>query len=347
MRYEDIYIVGTGAWYPRTVPVDEAIADGRYSLEAQRGTGQQRVAVADTETQPEMAVRAGRQALERSGLPASRFSLLLHGVGTHNGLDGWNAAAYLQHHVLDGHGVSFEIHQLSNSAVGSLELACAYLAASPDSTAAMITAADQFGPSVWDRWRAAPPIFVFADGASAVALSRARGFARVASVVTVADTELEGMQRGAVPFSPNPEDGHPIDFFERVMAFADTLPAGLDEARARMAEAMRQAGVKAFAEAGTDASQVQYVVTPGLGREALWEQCLDPLGLDIDQSTWSFIRQVGHAGCTDPFGGLNHLVERGRLRPGDRVLVTGVGGGYNATVAVLEIVAEPPGSGAS
>ena len=340
MRYEDIYIAGTGAAHPRAVAVDEAIADGRYTRDAQRHTGQQRVTIAETpaEAAPELAVRAGRQALANSGLPADRFNLLLHGVATHNGLAGWNAASYLQHQVLGGHGIAFEIHQLSNSGVGALELACSYLAAGPARAAALITAADRFGPAAWDRFRSAPPIFVFADGAGALALAKGTGFARVLSVVSVADSELEGMQRGALPFNENPQDGYPISFFDRILEFSESCGLGIEELIKRMSELMREAGALAYAEAGFTASDVDVVVTPALGREALHEQCLDPLGIDIDRSTWNYARQVGHAGCTDQLAALNNLVETKRLKPGDRVLIAGLGGGYNCTVVALEIV---------
>jgi 3-oxoacyl-[acyl-carrier-protein] synthase-3 len=343
MRYEDIYIAGTGAYHPRAVPVDEAIEDGRYTRDAQRHTGQQRVTIAETaaEAAPEMAVRAGRSALAHSGLPADQFSLLLHGVATHNGLAGWNAASYVQQHVLDGNGFAFEIHQLSNSAVGSLELACSYLAAGPDRTAAMITAADRFGPAAWDRFRSAPPIFVFADAASAVVLAKGTGFARVLSVASVADAELEGMQRGALPFMENPQDGYPISFFDRILEFSETHGLGVDDVVKRMSELMHEAGARAYAEAGISPADVKFAITPALGREALYEQCVIPLGIDIDRSTWHYARQIGHAGCTDQFAALDNLVATERLNPGDRILIAGLGGGYNCTVAALEIVDKP------
>lgn len=343
MRYEDIYIAGTGASHPKAVPVDEAIDDGRYTRDAQRHTGQQRVTIAETaaEAAPELAVRAGREALARSGLPADQFSLLLHGVATHNGMAGWNAASYVQRQVLDGNGFAFEIHQLSNSAVGSLELACSYLAASPDRTAAMITAADRFGPAAWDRFRSAPPIFVFADGASAVVLAKGTGFARLLSLVSVADAELEGMQRGSQPFTDNPQDGYPIGFYDRILEFSETIDLGVDEVIKRMADLMHEAGTRAYAEADLAPADVEFVVTPALGREALYEQCIVPLGIDIDRSTWHYARQIGHAGCTDQFAALNNLVDTERLEPGDRILIAGLGGGYNCTVAALEIVDTP------
>jgi 3-oxoacyl-[acyl-carrier-protein] synthase III len=343
MRYQDIYVAGTGAWYPKSVPVDEAVADGRYDLAVQRRTGQQRVTVAESETQPEMAVLAGLQARERSGVPADRFRLLLHAVATHNGLDAWNAASYVQHRVLDGQGISFEVRQLSNGAVGSLELACAYLAArtgGADRSAALITASDLFAPPAWNRWRASP-LVVHADGASAMALATGTGFARVVSVASVADAGLEGMHRGGLGFSPDPQGGHPVSIGQRVVEYTEEMNVELGEVFARIADGMRRAGSQACSEAGMAAADADHVVTPHLGRELFYEQCLDPLGVDLERTTWRFGAQVGHAGSTDQFAGLNHLVEEGALDQGQRVLVASLGGGFNWTCAVLEVVDTP------
>jgi 3-oxoacyl-[acyl-carrier-protein] synthase-3 len=115
----------------------------------------------------------------------------------------------------------------------------------------------------------------------------------------------------------------------------------VDDVIKRMSELMRTAGDQVYAEAGLTPEDVALVVTPALGREALYEQCLVPLGVDLDRSTWHYARRVGHAGCTDQFAALNDVVETGRLNPGDRILIAGLGGGYNCTVAALEIVDKP------
>jgi 3-oxoacyl-[acyl-carrier-protein] synthase III len=343
MLHQDFYVAGTGSYHPKSVPVDEAVADGRYDLATQRRTGQERVTVSESETQPEMAVLAGRQAVDRSGLAPDRFALLLHGTTSHNGLDGWNCASYLQHQVLGGHGLSFEIRQLSNTSMGAMELACAYLTADPGRSAALITAADQFAPPVWDRWRAAP-LAVYGDGASALVLARGGGFAQLVSLVSASDAELEFMHRGTLPFGPNPEDGHPISLVERTLQSSDFLD--FEVAKTRMAAGWHKTITEACDEAGLAVTDADHVVTPHLGRELLYEVCLDQLGIDLDRTTWHYGNQIGHA-STDQFAGLNHLAETGRLRAGQRVVMVGVGGGFNWTTAVLEITTDTiPAQGA-
>jgi 3-oxoacyl-[acyl-carrier-protein] synthase-3 len=339
MRYEELYVAGVGAYFPKGVPVDDAIAAGQYSEEARERSGQRRVAVAgEDDTQPAMAVRAGRLALARSGHAAEDVGLLLHAVSNYNGLDAWNAAAYLQKEVLDGSGVSFEIRQLSNGALGSVELAAHHLAGT-GASAAMVTAADQFAEPYWDRWTSNVGM-VFADGASAAVLSRRGGFARVRSLVNVCDPDLEGLQRGDSPFQPGPDpEQFPVSLWLRSLEFFDAME--LAEADRRMTEGLRSCVGQAAREAEIGVGDATHYVVPNFGRELVEKDCLAPLGIDIDRTTWEWGRQIGHSGTADQFGALNHLVESDALSTGDLVMLISVGGGFNWTCMVIELVQHP------
>jgi 3-oxoacyl-[acyl-carrier-protein] synthase III len=339
MRHEQLYVAGVGAYFPKGVPVDDAIAAGQYSAEARERSGQRRVAVAsDDDTQPSMAVRAGRQALARSGHAAGDVGLLLHAVSNYNGLDAWNAAAYLQREVLGGSGVSFEIRQLSNGALGSVELAAHHLAGT-GAPAAMVTAADQFAEPYWDRWTSNVGM-VFADGASAAVLSQRGGFARVRSLVSVCDADLEGLQRGDQPFQAGPDPGEfPVSLWLRSLEFFDAMD--LAEADRRMTEGLRSCAHRAAQEAGIDIGAATHYIVPNFGRDLVEKDCLAPLGIDIDRTTWEWGRQIGHSGTADQFGALNHLVESDRLGTGDLVMLISVGGGFNWTCMVIEIIQAP------
>ncbi|MET7889205.1 3-oxoacyl-ACP synthase, partial [Streptomyces avermitilis] len=59
----DLYIASAASWLPDVVSVDEAIAAGLVDEEHQN-LGYESIAVADGVAGPEMAVRAGRLALE-------------------------------------------------------------------------------------------------------------------------------------------------------------------------------------------------------------------------------------------------------------------------------------------
>lgn len=344
MKYEDVYISGVGSWYPKPIPVEEAIDAGWYDEAAQRRTGQLSATVAgDEDSQPKMAVRAGRLALRQAGIPTSDFRLLLHATAGFAGLDGWNVASYLQNEVLEGHGISFEIRQQSNGAMASIELAAAHLASGTKDSAALITASDRFDRPVWDRWRAYAGL-VLGDGASAAVLSRRQGFARVVSLATVSRPELEGAQRANLPFRANPDPAdstlYPISLIKRMLHFTLEGPS-LSEIFRRMNAAVVQSVTTATDEAGLSPADADHVIFPNFGRTMLRQEVLEPLGMDIDRTLWRWSREVGHVGAADQFGALDQLCRKGLLKPGQRVLMTGIGAGFNWTTAVVEIL-EPP-----
>ena len=64
-------------------------------------------------------------------------------------------------------------------------------------------------------------------------------------------------------------------------------------------------------------------------------------GVDASVTTTDWGLRTGHMGAGDQFGGLTHLLETGKVRPGDRVLLSGAGAVWNFGAAVLEITAVP------
>ena len=338
MRYKDLYVAGVGSWFPESVPIEEAVADGRYDSEVWAKTRMSGVAIAGPDhPQPEMAVAAGRAAMRHAGLAGHQVGLLLHAVAGYNGLEAWNCASYLQNEILSGHGFAYEIRQLSNGAVGAVELAAGFLGSHTGRRAALITTADVFPAPVWDRWTASPGL-IFGDGASAMVLSKDRGFAKVLSVASTCDPGLEGMQRGDSPFYGYADPAqYPVDIRSRTHEFADVVP--IKQAAKRMAEGLHAAADEACADAGMRIADVDHVVVPNFGRELLQHECLDPLGVDVSRTVWEWGREIGHVGAADQFAGLARLVETGAAEPGQTVLLVGVGGGFNWTCVLLRMVA--------
>jgi len=342
MRCEDVYVAGVGSYYPSLRPVEDAIRDGHYDAASQRRTHQQSVAVAGGrpgEDQPDMAVRAGRTALHRGGLATDEVGLLLHAVAVYAGLDGWNCASYLQDRLLDGGGLAFEIRQVSNGAVGALELAVPFMQARATGSAALITASERFAPPVWNRWRADAGL-IFGDGASALLLSRRKGFAKLLSVATESASELEGLHRGEAPFQSGPDPAaFPLNLAARAVSFVDEM--GSEKIHEIGAQKLRRAGERAAADAGMTLAETTAYAVPNFGRSLLERQVLEPLDAPLERTTHDWGARTGHVGAADQFGGFDHLVNEGRVGPGDRVMLVGVGGGFNYTCAVIEILRRP------
>ena len=336
MRLNELFVAGIGSWLPPAVDVTEAIADGRYDPEEQAANDYLSITVAGDEAPPDMAVRAGRQALARSGVPASDIALLLHASLWYQGVDFWPAASYIHRHVLDQgrHVPAMDIHQMSNGSMAAIELAASYLAADGSRRAALVTSADRLALPGFDRWRSDLRGIVYGDGAAALVLARA-GFARLLSVVTVSDSTLEGMYRGQDPFGAVPgHTGQPLDNRARRGDFV----ASAGDPRDRVLSGLTEAVERSLGEAELKLADISWAVFPNLGAGTLRRAYLEPLGLDLGATAWEWGRRTGHVGTADQILGLANVASSGRAAPGDRVLLVGIGAGFSWTCAVVELI---------
>lgn len=336
MRCDDVYVAGLARHLPGTLDVAQAVADGRYDAEEQAAGDYASVTVANGQAPPEMAAAAGGLALRRSGVPAGRVSLLLHASAWFQGVDFWPAASYVHREVLAGNrrAPALDVAQMCNGGLGAVELAASHLMAVPERCAALVTAADRFEEPGFDRWRGDVGGIVYGDGAAAVVLAR-EGFARLLSVGTVVDTGLEAMYRGAEEFAVRP--GRPVDVRARRRAFM----AGVEGVADRTTAGLRESVELALEEAGVGRERVARFVWPNVGLRTLRTRYLEPLGLELASTTWSWGRRTGHVGGADQLTGLAELVETGAVGPGDRVMLVGIGAGFSWTCAVVEVLTPP------
>ncbi len=341
MQLDDLFIAGLGSWLPPAVDAAEAVRDGRYDPHEQAANEYLSITVAGDEAPPDMAVRAGQQALAHSGIPPGDVALLLHASLWYQGVDFWPAASYIHRQVLGEatHVPAIDIHQMSNGSMAALELAASYLAADRGRRAALVTSADRLALPGFDRWRSDLRGIVYGDGAGAAVLARA-GFARLLSVVSVADSTLEGMYRGKEPFGHVPgHGGQPLDNRARRADFAATAdPEALGR---RILSGITQAVEGSLADADLKLADIRWTVFPNLGADTLRRAYLEPLGLDLAATTWEWGRRTGHVGAADQIIGLAKLAGSGRAEPGDRVLLVGIGAGFSWTCAVAEFAGVP------
>ncbi|WP_251094255.1 ketoacyl-ACP synthase III family protein [Streptomyces sp. Caat 7-52] len=340
MKYEAVYVAGNGTWLPRPLPVGDAAAQGLCRERDVARTEFVAATVSTEEPAPEMAARAARQALERSGLPAATVRLLLYANVYYQGHDMWAPASYVQRAALGGgRSQAIELHQMSNGGMAALELAATHLTAAPGPSAVLTVAADRFCLPGIDRWFSDPGS-VFGDGGAALVLSNEDGYARLRSLVTVSDPSLEAMHRGDDPFGPAPFSVRsPLDVKACQKGFLSS--ASMSETVARSARGQREALEGALADADVKLDDIDWFVLPHFGRRRLAANYLAPYGIDPDRTAWSWFRGVGHLGAGDQFASLGRLVDTGAVGPGDRCLLLGVGAGFTWSGAVVEILRRP------
>ncbi|MFE7552380.1 ketoacyl-ACP synthase III family protein [Streptomyces gardneri] len=344
MRYErDIFIAGVGSSVPATRRVRDAVAEGRIDERTARQMRMDSVAVSASEPGPVLAATAGRRAMAHAGLGPADIDLLLHATVHYQGHDLWPPASYIQREVPCGDGPALEVRQMSNGGMAALDLAAGYLLGGDSRSAALLTAGDRFGEPAFDRWRSDPGT-LYGDAGAALVLSRRAGFARLLSLATVADSELEGMHRGDDPFGAAPFALHPVVDMERHKR-AYVGAAGMSFTVARVSAGQRTALKRALAEADVTLDRIDRFVLPNLGWRRLDAAFFQPFGIPEERTVFDWGRTVGHLGAADQFAALAHLAATGALRPGEHVLLAGIGAGFTwscAVVRVLDTPAVPP-----
>jgi 3-oxoacyl-[acyl-carrier-protein] synthase-3 len=293
--------------------------------------------VAEEIAAADMAVEAARVAVRRSGIPAGEFGLLLHGSLWFQGLDMWASASYVANQSVGVQAVAFDLQQRSNGGMGALHLAAVYLAAGGASTA-LVTTGDRFAAPAFNRW-GAQFYTLFGDAGTALALSTRAGFALLLSSAATADNGLERWGRGSSPFGTAPGQEAPVQVLRRAAEHAATPEA--DSSWERIEAAMLRVRDEALADAGVEIGEVARAVVPFIHRGGGQSENYDLLGIGEKKSVWEFGRGVGHLGAGDQIAGLNYLLERQLLAPGDLVLLLGVGVGFSFTASVVRI-GEPP-----
>jgi 3-oxoacyl-[acyl-carrier-protein] synthase III len=341
MRYEDLYVAGAALHTERVGTVAEALREGRCDERTAERSGIVSVAQSSGASAPELAAAAARTALARAGADPLDVELLLHATVQYQGHDLWAPASYIQRHTLGNRCPAIEIRQLSNGGMAALELAAGRLTAAGGRAAALLTTGDVFAEPAFDRWRSDPGA-VYGDAGTALVLSRRAGFARVLSLVSVSDADLEGMHRGGDPFGGMPFSIRtPIDLGLLQREFVEET--GRSYTVARIGAGQDEALKRALSDADCDLSGIDWFVLPHFGRRRLQSVFLRRWGVPEERTTWEYGRTLGHLGAGDQFAGLAALAESGRTAAGQRCLVFGVGAGFTWSCAVLEFTGAAPG----
>jgi 3-oxoacyl-[acyl-carrier-protein] synthase-3 len=338
MLFNDIYVAGVASWLPPREPVGQ----GRYKPEEQDTHAYESASVGGADdAPPDMAVRAGRLALTRSGIDPAEVSLLLHASVWYQGLDMWSPSAYIQHALLGENrtATAIDLNQQCAGGVAAMGLAADHLVADPGRRAAIVTSAERYTLPAIDRWRIEAPNIIYGDGAGAIVLARDRGFARLLAVRSVADTTLEPINRGDsvfLPFSPASEG--PLDMDGRGEAFLRQME--LQEVLARFKRGHADAVLGLIDEAGLTISDVSRFIFPNAGLHMV-TTLVNQFGVDVSQTAWDLGRTTGHVGAADQITGLTYLIEQGKLSVGERVVLMGVGYGFFWASALVECVEIP------
>lgn len=347
MRTPDIHIDGLGAYLPERIDTRANAAPG-CDEDVYRLGGWTGATVAGDLPAPEMAARAGIQALERSSAGPADIGYLLYCGVSHQGPDLWTPPQYVQRRTIGGRVPAVEIRQTCNGMLAALELAAFQLAGAATGRAVLIAGADNWGHPMIDRWRYASAALrssrpsILGDGGAAAVLVRGGGFARLLAVGSASLPELEEMYRAGRPvFPPDCTVGRSADLDSRFKHYEKTGELTVADAMALLNRARTDVARQVLDEAGVTPDQVTRVTHVFTGVAGYLQLILRPLGIDPARGMLELGRGIGHMGVGDQLVGLNHLVETGQVGPGDHVLMMSNGAGAAVAAAVVAIDSAP------
>lgn len=333
-------LAAAAAWYP---PGREYLADmlacGRLTAQDAEGLGVNEVPVAD-EPAPDLAVRAGREALVQAGYPAERIGLLVHAWTWHQGHDFWSPAHYVASRLGARKALPFGVQQMCNAGAAGLGVAAARLLADPDTESALVTTADNFARPGFDRW-AGDYSVVYGDAGTAALLGRPEdapaGGLVLRALAYATAAEFEVMYRGNDPFSPAPLWHSPHVDVRRTKKAYLAANDGMGHFQEVASRCVLDVVNRALADADLvpDDPRIRLIALPRLSDSVLDLMYVSVLEGRVAGKVLRLREGSGHLGAGDMVANIAAVDAAGLLDDDEIGLFVGGGGGFTWSCAVV------------
>ena len=339
MRFDNIWITGTGSARGDLVPLRAAAGNQQHSAADEADSGM--VSVAESEFPPEeLAVRAGQTALRQAdtcGSPAPEWHF--HGASYGQHVEWWSTACAVSARLLGPTfpGLCAQVSAMSNTSLAMLELAATMLTAPGAGTgprAALLTAADNFRESAVNRWGLDREMVLGDGGAAAVLTAGRDGPLRVLSCASHSEAGMSDMHAAADGAEGEAAGGLRVG--ARVKSYLETSGHTTRSILDRSVAGGRRVTERALADAGCQLGDIRWFVPPFVGRRLFTMHYAVPLGFDPAASLLDLGLTVGHLAAADHLFGLDYLLRNDKIKPGDLVMLIGEGVGLTFSCAIVE-----------
>lgn len=319
------------AWFP---PHKEGPSSGEFSPEDVERIGVTKLTVATELAAPEMAVLAARDALGASGVEPSGIGYVVHAHLYHQGFDIWSPAHYIAQQAGADAGLPINVQQTCNGGALALHLAATWMTATPDASAALVTAADRFSAPGFDRWMSDDEA-VYGDSGAAVVLGRRGGANDLLDLLALemaADPSFEIQLRGDDKFGPAPLwHSTPISLTRPNDVFRASSQAG--QLSKSGVEKLFGAVQRSLAKAGVAPEDVRCVAIPRLIRHIRENVFKSGIGLLLGRQPEYLETDTG---CLGPAEYLANLADMAAaLDPGDVGMLIQGGGGFTFSCTIV------------
>ena len=319
-------IIGTGSALPERVVTNEQLSREL----AERGletsdewivgrTGIRQRHIASPETSSSMlATQAAREALAAAGVPAESVDLIIVATSTPDYVFP-SAACLVQKALGISGGAAFDVQAVCSGFVYGLATADAMI------RSGMATRALVIGAEVFSRildWNDRGTCVLFGDGAGAVLLSAESTPGILASKLH-ADGRYENILRTAGNVSGGGITGHPFLTMDGQAVFK--LAVSVLDSVAR----------ETVAAAGLTLDDVDWLI-PHQANVRILQATGRKLGLPPERVIVTVDRHANTSAASIPLA-LDVAIRDGRIKPGDRVLMEGVGGGFTWGAVLVQM----------
>ncbi|MFJ2770295.1 3-oxoacyl-[acyl-carrier-protein] synthase III C-terminal domain-containing protein [Streptomyces sp. NPDC087300] len=323
MTEDQVLLAGVGQWIPARLSTADAVAGGLLNDAERDRSGVVSSSVTPDTELPAMAARAALDAYSHAGLPARPHTLLYAVAGT----DDWTPFDYLQRLLRAPEALACRVNAASNSALAAIALATSRTTSEKSEGTSLIVAAHSLSSLSVDRWRNSTG-WIGGDGAAAIVLSAHDGFA------SLQGTSHLTQPAPASHFLNRQNDGRAG---RRTATKTAAVPTtSVQDAAAAVMEA-------ALTSARLRAADISHLAMPFFEHAVVKALFADPLGLPMSRTSWELGRTVGHVGPCDPLLGLKFMVDNGRLRIGDNVMMVSLGSSFTCQIwQITETPAKAP-----
>jgi 3-oxoacyl-[acyl-carrier-protein] synthase-3 len=313
-------IIGTGSYLPQKILTNkdiEAVVDTTDDWIVSRSGIKQRHIAADSEVTSDLAEKASRSAIERSGLTCEDIDLIIVATTTPDMVFP-STACILQSKLDISECPAFDIQAVCSGFVYALNIADLFIKSGQAKNALIV------GAEVYSRilnWNDRTTCVLFGDGAGAVVVSGAERPGILKTSLHAKGTLSKHLcvpgwvNRGEVSGSPLLQMDGGVVFKFAVKVFEETANELLDAT-------------------GKKIEDLDWFI-PHQANIRIMESTAKKLKLPLNK----LVATVDHHGNTSAASiplALDEAVRDGRVKQGDLILVAGVGGGFTWGGALLE-----------
>lgn len=312
-------IIGTGSYLPSKVLTNfdlEKMVETTHDWIVSRSGIVERHIAAEGELTSDLAVQASRRAIEAAGVELSEIDLVIVATTTPDQIFP-STACILQDKLGIKQGAAFDVQAVCAGFIYALTTADMYIRGGQARTVLVV------GAEVLTRvlnWEDRTTCVLFGDGAGAVVL-QASDTPGIINTRLRADGSQRGMLEAPAYIGHGAIQGDPFIKMDGQGVFKFAV------------KVLSEVVEEVLADTGLPASSIDWLV-PHQANIRIMEATAKKLGMGMDRVVVTVDRHGNTSAASIPLA-LDTAVREGRIKPGQHVLLEGVGGGFTWGAVLL------------